>query len=180
MKFTGRSFAGPGEYLDAESIGDEMRFVVLWSTGPDEEETVGEAHHHSELEDLAGHVVEGEARSANFLAWLKREPENPHDPNAVAVVALVADQMPETVSYLPRPVARQYGPLLAQIDEKTGREVACRGRIVVPKEDQQNYSVILRLSPALLTEFLGWVALPEDEKPAATKESWKRRKRPVF
>ncbi|HAM58128.1 MAG TPA: hypothetical protein DCQ64_23050 [Candidatus Rokubacteria bacterium] len=178
MKFTQRSFAGPGEYIDAESIGDEIRFVLLWSTGPDEEETVGEASHHSELEGLARWVVEGEARSANFLAWLKREPDNPHDPKAVAIVALLEDQMPETVSYLPRPVARQYGPLLAEIDEKTGREVVCRGRLIVPKEDHHHYSVVLRLSPSLLDEFLAWTALPEDAKDEATRAAWKRRKKP--
>ena len=81
-------------------------------------EIVGESHYQAALERLAGGRTE-EGVDVPVRAFFTPEPENPHDPNAVAVTV-----SGERVGYLSRPSAAVYRG-------KLGTAVSsCEGRIV--------------------------------------------------
>lgn len=66
-------------------------------------------------EPVVAHVpgLPGEGQSKETHALLVREPHNPHDPNAVAV--MIGELR---VGHLPREVAATFAPLLQQLEAK--------------------------------------------------------------
>lgn len=80
--------------------------VLLRGRGSYDQEVAGESHCFAELRALTGSGT-GERTG---LAELRREPSNPHDPNAVRV--LVEGRV---VGYLPRAAASAYQPALRQV-----------------------------------------------------------------
>ena len=81
----------------------------------------GESHYQDALRALSDAGAQ-EVR-LGCTAVLASEPENPHDPNAVAV--RVEGRL---VGYLPRAEALAYGPLVRQVEER-GRAAACEAMI---------------------------------------------------
>lgn len=84
---------------------------------------VGESHYQSTLEKFAGGRTEHGVVVRRVMASLKREPSNNWDRNAVQV--LVGGQL---VGYLPRTVAKQFGPILLGM-EGQGEPATCRAQL---------------------------------------------------
>ena len=91
--------------------------------------------------------LEGEARSLVrenekrwFQAVLSREPDNPHDPNAIAVHAAGHG----LVGYLDRQAAIDYGPVFAELDRQGVKVAACPAKLT--GGDDVSWGVILALS----------------------------------
>jgi hypothetical protein len=78
-------------------------------SGDDSVAVVGESHYQEALAAAAGPKRSGGVEVRTRFA-LVPEPENPHDPNAIAVRL----EDGATVGYLNRADAVAYGPLLAQ------------------------------------------------------------------
>lgn len=96
----------------------------------------GESHYQEALR-----AIDADARVRHATeAVLVREPENPHDPNAVMV------QIDgRKVGYLPRAEAAAYGPMLQALAER-GRSAAAEA-VVAGRNDAgtSNLGVFLRL-----------------------------------
>src|SRR5918992_614254 len=82
----------------------------------------GESHYQEALRELAGETA-GEEVRVECTAGLATEPDNPHDPNAVAVRIEA-----RLVGYLPRAEAVAYGPIVRDIEER-GRAAAAQAMI---------------------------------------------------
>ena len=81
---------------------------------------VGESHYMSALRKIARrHNVAG--KPAEFLATLRPEPDNPYDPNAVAVL----DDLGEKIGYLSREDAVTYRAVLQAVTVQ-GAVATCR------------------------------------------------------
>jgi hypothetical protein len=162
---------GPAKAYQASTPEGPVRFAVLWSDEwRMEEDAVGEKAYDQDLSQLAALVVPDGGQAGSFKAWLRREPENPHDPDAVAIFALVEPAFLRRVCYLPRAEAKEYGQWLAKIEEETGRQVLVHGRLIAPSRAGYCHSVKLRLCPHLLTDFLTW-CVEHPERKAGTPVS---------
>jgi HIRAN domain len=92
--------------------------------GDDDLEVVGEASYQSALWSICG-GVQGDQIRHPIVALLVPEPQNPYDPNAIAI------QIDgHVVGYLSRDVAQQYGPGLQSLMARSDGYVALRGVIV--------------------------------------------------
>ncbi|SDC16727.1 HIRAN domain-containing protein [Actinokineospora iranica] len=114
--------------------------VTLRGRGYFSQEVVGETHHAGAVEGLAGQTPTGDRE---FVAEVRREPENRYDPSAVRVS--VEGQV---VGYLPRDDAAEYGVALDRI----GGVGWCRARVWWRRDEAETItSVALDLAePALL------------------------------
>lgn len=93
---------------------------IVWRKGSFPMEVVGESHYQAALEQVCGpHNREGYRVEVN--AVLVREPDNPHDPNAVSV-----EVGGQKVGYLPRENAIRVG---GQMDDEGLARVGCGGFI---------------------------------------------------
>ncbi len=100
----------------------------------------GESHYQEALREVSGAGAGGEVRVA-CTAVLASEPDNPHDPYAVAV--RVEGRL---IGYLPRAEALAYGPLVREVEER-GRAPACEAMIAGRggESGTSNLGVFLRL-----------------------------------
>ncbi|MFN0095668.1 MAG: HIRAN domain-containing protein [Dehalococcoidia bacterium] len=102
-------------------------------------EVVGESHHQANLEFLAG----GKSRESQTIATnaeLWREPDNPHDADAIQV--LIGGRM---VGHLPREEAARYAPAL---DARDVLAVPCEAEIRggwKTRWDEGHFGVVLWL-----------------------------------
>lgn len=85
-----------------------MRYVQLDGDGHYELEVVGESNYQPALAKIAGGKTE-DGHELYCDALLKREPENPHDENAIAVLV-----KGHKVGYLSRPHARKLSAIFRQ------------------------------------------------------------------
>ncbi len=92
--------------------------------GDDDLEIVGEASYQKALWTICRGAV-GDRVRHQIVAVLVPEPQNPHDPNAIAVHIEGS-----VVGYFARDVAVRYGPGLQSLMSRCGRHVALRGVIV--------------------------------------------------
>lgn len=96
---------------------------------------VGESHYQETLLQLKTALDTLERDPPAFEAFLIPEPENPHDPNAVAV----ATPAREKIGYLSRDVARSYHKALL----KQGTLVSCPAELVGGTREKPAIGVVL-------------------------------------
>jgi HIRAN domain len=101
-----------------------MTVTAQLFSGDDDLEIVGEASYQNALWSICG-GVEGDKIRHQTVAVLVPEPDNPYDPNAIAVHI-----DGHIVGYLAREVAQQYGPGLRSLMARCNGYVALRGVIV--------------------------------------------------
>jgi len=97
---------------------------VLLLDGDEEHEVVGESQYQDALERLVGGKSKRSAQ-VETVGVLAPEPENPHDPNAVAV--LISGL---AVGYLPRGVALTLSARIQRAMRREGKPIAVRAVIV--------------------------------------------------
>ena len=104
-----------GRVVRGRDKADEETVVVVRYEGEFPMEVKGESHYQEAIREcVAGASAEissDDACSCEFSVRLVREPENPHDANAVAVRSL-GDR---TLGYLPRAVAPEYALVLDRL-----------------------------------------------------------------
>jgi hypothetical protein len=100
------------------------RVTAVDYTGDDRVAVVGESHYQDALASVAGPKQRGGVQ-LDTQALLIREPDNPHDANAVAVHLNGAGK----VGYLSRTEAVRYGPLLSRL-AKSGCAAACEAVVL--------------------------------------------------
>ncbi|QEC49782.1 hypothetical protein FSW04_20880 [Baekduia soli] len=103
---------------------------------------VGESFHQEALAATAPLCVPGEEGRPMFRAVLIAEPDNPYDPNAVAIHSAAGK-----VGHLSRADAVDYVPVLAALAERGLRAGGCHAFLNGGPRDR-TYGVVLRLSPA--------------------------------
>jgi len=108
---------------------------------------VGESHHQPELRDICGSARWEEVRYRT-TAVLVPEPENPHDPMAVAVVAGAEDRG-RPVGHLSRGDAADYYPAVVAA-ARADRLIACHALICGrgPGSETMNVGIFLHLPEA--------------------------------
>lgn len=98
---------------------------------------VGESNYMSALRAIAKRrTTAGEP--VEFIATLQLQPDNPYDANAVVVLS----DFGETIGYLSRGDAVDYGPALKAIAE-TGHPAQCRAKLVGGTREKRNMGVWL-------------------------------------
>jgi hypothetical protein len=126
----------------------EPQAVVISAGGEFEVEVRGESFHQdtiSKLVGTSGNVqTDGDRRRATLRAWLRPEPENPHDPNAVLVAALSGHPL----GHLPRELCASYQRVLNEVGDRARIwcEACAFGRCV---EGRWNYGIWLDLPSAI-------------------------------
>jgi HIRAN domain len=93
------------------------------------------------LVDYAAEVAESEPDRRWFMAVLAREPDNPKDPDAVAVHARGGGKL----GYLARENARRYGRVFESL-EKRGYEAAACPAMLTGAGSGESYGVVLAIS----------------------------------
>lgn len=113
-------------------------------SGGDWVQVVGEAHHQEALSAICGGKTES-GHSLSTTAVLVMEPDNPHDSNAIAVIA-----GGNRVGYLGRQDATAYRPVLEAL-EKRGQVGACQAEIRGGWDrgggDEGHFGISLNLGP---------------------------------
>jgi collagen type III alpha len=106
----------------SSGAGVELVPFELWGSRDwCNQEVVGESYHLAPLQRLFGRAT-AKHREVQTVAALVPEPDNKHD---AAAVAVRVDG--ETVGYLPREIAGEYGPCLAELAARGQvAQVACR------------------------------------------------------
>jgi HIRAN domain len=102
---------------------------------------VGESHYQDALGKTAKLATVDENGERVFRAILVHEPENEHDPNAIAVWSEVGQ-----IGHLSREAAAEYQPVFAQIARQGSRGGTCTGELHGGTRDKPSYGVVLRLS----------------------------------
>lgn len=102
---------------------------------------VGESHYQAALRRLQRTCVPGAEGRPSFSAALVREPENPYDAHAVAVMSAMGH-----VGYLPRDDARRYGPTLLELHRVGYDGGSCRALLNGGKRDRPSFGVTLCVS----------------------------------
>jgi hypothetical protein len=102
---------------------------------------VGESHYQEALRALVRHCVPAEDGRPGFPAVLVREPENPFDPNAIAVHGPTGP-----VGYLPRENAARYSQTFAKLREAGYDGGSCGGLLNGGDREPPNYGVVLTLA----------------------------------
>lgn len=110
--------------MPVNAFGDEWMAVV------------GESHHVQELDLVTG----GGTGELELVANLVREPENPYDPDAVAVVV-----QGSRVGYLSRENAARFA---AGLDAVGGR--ATCGAVIRRRDPARSWNVVLQVDYATL------------------------------
>ncbi len=120
------------EQIRAESYAvDEAALLEAgFLIGDQQVDVVEESHYQEVLERLAG-GRSGSGAMKPVIALLSREPDHPHDKNAVRV-----DVDGETVGYIEKWDAKAIQPLMQRL-EKAGRPAWVRGTIVGGWEDDR-------------------------------------------
>ncbi len=95
-----------------------MHLPVQDVSGEDRLRVTGAPHYQDELAAAAGPKRPGGVEDRRRFA-LVAEPENPHDPHAIAVRL----ESGETVGYLPREEAARYGRLMDAVAQRGRRPV---------------------------------------------------------
>ena len=105
-------------------------------------EVVGESHYQPALRAAVAACGTLAGEIPTTRAILMREPDNPHDPHAVAIYL----EGHEKIGYLSRADARAYGPVLRTL---AGRGVlgACGARIYGGEPGRPSFGVWLDLAP---------------------------------
>lgn len=134
-------------------MSKQKRIPYIKGNGSYHFEVVGESHYQPALRRVAGPRSEDGVR-AECIAMLCREPNNPHDPNAVRVEVNGA-----TVGYVPRDMAPDVQEALTELWRKHGERIAVNA-VIVGGRLGQNYGVWLDLD----LEYDDEVDEDEDEK----------------
>ena len=74
-------------------------------------------------------------------AELVHEPNNPYDPNAIAVYAAT-----EIVGYLPRDLAADYATVFRELHQRGYNAGSCQAKLTGGTDDKPSLGVVLRLS----------------------------------
>lgn len=165
---------GKAEELDVFGPDFHHRFLRRWGDRQDGElGAVGESFYMDALEGLVLHVVRDDVRSGSFDAWLKPEPDNPHDRNAVAVVAVEQPDFIEKVGHLPKAEAKRWQPVLLELERKCGRGYLAHGRVIKGREEGHTHSVVIQGGMGPLEEIL--TALDAPPVPVAPKKRSSRK-----
>jgi len=95
----------------------------------------GESHYQDALRSLRDALDMIERDGYGFIARLKPEPANPHDPNAIAV------QTPAgaTLGYVRADIARDYQPFLLSLEG----QLECSARLTGGTPDKPSIGVVL-------------------------------------
>ncbi len=114
-------------------VPHELRDVggvpAVWLLGDHIEDVVGESHYQSEIESVVGPKTP-DGHDDDVIAWLRPEPDNAHDPNAVAVMLKSAAATFAKCGHLPRELAVAWQPLLVTLGATNGgRPVLCAGTV---------------------------------------------------
>jgi hypothetical protein len=112
---------------------------------------VGESHYQETLSRIArGCVASYEGRPA-FAVALIREPDNPYDTHAIAVLTGHGH-----VGYLPRDDARRFGATLATVETRGYHGATCTAVLNGGAPDRPSFGVVLIVaSPEGCEEHLG-------------------------
>lgn len=125
----------------------EPQAIVISTGGEFEFEVRGESFHQDTISKLvraSGNIqTDGDRRRATLRVWLRPEPENPHDPNAVLVAALSGHPL----GHLPRELCASYQHVLNEVGDRARIwcEACAFGRRV---EGRWNYGIWLDLPSA--------------------------------
>lgn len=103
---------------------------------------VGESFHQDALIATVPLTAPGEEGRPMFLAVLVAEPENPYDPNAIAVHSAAGK-----VGHLSRADAVDYAPVMAALAERGATGGTCEAFLNGGPEEGKSFGVVLRLSP---------------------------------
>jgi hypothetical protein len=103
---------------------------------------VGESFHQDALAATVPLTAPGEEGRPMFLALLVAEPDNPYDPNAVAIHSAAGK-----VGHLSRADALDYGPVMAALAQRAYDGGACEAFLNGGPADGKSFGVVLRLSP---------------------------------
>lgn len=116
---------------EAREVEGPTMAAVLFE-GPDSLEVKGEASYQKELSYVLSHF------GRQVFAVLQPEPDNSYDSNAVAV--LVGGLK---VGYLNRGDAANYQPAVLRLQQKYGKPIALKGRIVGGTEGRESFGIWL-------------------------------------
>ena len=100
----------------------------------------GESHYQPALHQTATLAIEDDGERV-FQAILVAEPENEHDPNAIAVYSTAGK-----VGYVPSDEAPAYRPVFEEIARQGCRAGVCTGLLVGGTPTKPYFGVVLRLS----------------------------------
>jgi hypothetical protein len=99
---------------------------------------VGESHYQATLRRLRRSCRPGAEGRPSFPVTLTREPDNPHDEHAVAVMSAFG-----RIGYLPRDDARRYGPTLQVLQREGYAGASCRALLNGGASDRPSFGVTL-------------------------------------
>lgn len=123
---------------------------------------VGESHYQPALRRLRGTCRPGAEGRPSFPVTLVREPDNPYDEHAVAVLSMAG-----CVGYLPRENALRYGPTLQALQREGYAGASCRALLNGGKRDRPSFGVTLCVAyPEDCEVHLG-LRSETDDKPTA-------------
>lgn len=123
---------------------------------------VGESHYQPALRRLRGTCRPGAEGRPSFPVTLVREPNNPYDEHAVAVMSAVG-----CVGYLPREDARRYGPTLQALQRDGYTGASCRALLNGGKRDRPSFGVTLCVAYPEDCELHLGLRSETDDKPTA-------------
>ncbi|MDX6702816.1 MAG: hypothetical protein QOF26_3042 [Baekduia sp.] len=103
---------------------------------------VGESFHQDALEGTVALTRPGEEGRPMFRAVLVAEPDNPYDPNAVAIHSAAGK-----VGHLSRGEAIDYAPVMAALAERGYSAGSCDAFLNGGPAEGKSFGVVLRLSP---------------------------------
>jgi hypothetical protein len=103
---------------------------------------VGESFHQDALEGTVPLARPGEEGRPMFRAVLVAEPDNPYDPNAVAIHSAAGK-----VGHLSRREALDYAPVMAALAEHGYSAGSCDAFLNGGPAEGKSFGVVLRLSP---------------------------------
>lgn len=157
---TGRSAETAVPRAQADRRGVVLEPVAAWTKGAwPQLDVVGEHFHREELVSLASAARGGSPDDIDVVASLVAQPENAHDPYACAVY--VGQGL---IGYLSRENAREYQPMLVQLQSR-GQELTAICHV-------HYYSTFDEVSEAFTIEAQArleldkpWLCLPANEPP---------------
>jgi len=121
---------------------------------------VGESHYQPALRRLRGTCRPGAEGRPSFPVTLIREPDNPYDDHAVAVMSAVG-----CVGYPPRENALRYGPTLQALQRDGYAGASCRALLNGGKRDRPSFGATLCVAYPEDCELHLGLRSEEDDKP---------------